>query len=40
MAYNYDEWSEKHRDTIALCIGAVYAIILITFAVIVYIYAE
>ena len=37
---SYDEWSEKHRDNIALCVGAMYAIILIIFAVLGYTYCE
>ena len=35
MSYNYDEWSEKHKDTIALWIGITYAIIMIVVAVLV-----
>jgi len=40
MSYNYDEWSEKHKDAIALCIGGIYATILIVFAIIIFIYAK
>ena len=40
MAYNYDEWSEKHKDTIALVIGVGFGIALLGFALIAYIYCE
>ena len=40
MAYNYDEWSDKHKDTVALCIGGFYAIVLIVFAILTLIYAK
>lgn len=40
MAYDYDEWAEKHKDTIALCVGGAYAIGLIVFAVLGYIYIK
>ena len=31
---DYDEWAEKHKDTIALCIGVAYGAILVIFAII------
>lgn len=37
---SYDEWSEKYKDDIALCIGVMYGIILIIFAVLVMIYTK
>ena len=40
MAYNYDEWSDKYKDTMALCIGGAYGIILIAIAILTLIYAK
>lgn len=40
MPYNYDEWSDKHKDSIALCIGGLYGIILIIIAIFILIYAK
>ena len=40
MGYNYDEWSEKHKDTIALCIGGIFATVLIIFAILTLIYTK
>lgn len=37
---SYKEWSDKNNDSIALCIGATYAIILIIFVVLGHIYCE
>lgn len=37
---DYDEWSKKYRNDIALCIGAMYGIILIILAVLVTICVE
>lgn len=33
--YDYDEWAEKHKDTIALCLGITYGLALLIFALIV-----
>ena len=35
--YNYDDWAEKHADTIALILGGIYGMALLIFAVIAYI---
>ncbi len=35
---NYEKWSDEHSDNIALCIGAMFTIGLIIFAILGYIY--
>ena len=40
MTYSYDEWSDKHKDTIALWVGIVFGAGLIAIGVLTLIYAQ